>query len=42
MPPPVLNFSQLQAGKYTPSFELAFRLARAFGVGVQDVFHWVE
>jgi len=32
----------LEAGKYTPSLELAFRIARAFGVGVQEVFHWVE
>lgn len=30
----------LEAQKYTPSLELAFRIARAFGVGVEDVFHW--
>ena len=30
----------LEAGKYAPSLELAFRLARAFGVGVEDVFRW--
>ncbi len=30
----------LEAGKYAPSLELAFRLARAFGVGVEDVFQW--
>ena len=28
----------LEAGRYAPSLELAFRLARAFGVGVEDVF----
>jgi putative transcriptional regulator len=28
----------LEGGKYTPSLELAFRIARAFGVGVEDVF----
>ena len=28
----------LEAGKYAPSLELAFRLAQAFGVGVEDVF----
>jgi len=32
----------LEAGKYTPSLELAFRIARAFGVGVEAVFHWIE
>lgn len=31
----------LEAGKYTPSLELAFRIARAFGVGVEEVFQWV-
>jgi putative transcriptional regulator len=30
----------LEAGKYAPSLELAFRIARAFGVGVEDVFSW--
>ena len=28
----------LEAGKYTPSLALAFRLARAFNRGVEDVF----
>ena len=28
----------LEAGKYVPSLLLAFRLARVFGVGVEDVF----
>ncbi len=32
----------LEAGKYAPSLELAFRIARVFGVGVEDVFHWGE
>jgi len=32
----------LESGKYTPSLELAFRIARAFGVGVEAVFRWVE
>jgi putative transcriptional regulator len=31
----------LEAGKYAPSLELAFRIARAFGVGVEDVFQWM-
>ncbi len=30
----------LEAGKYTPSLDLAFRIARAFGVGVEDVFEY--
>jgi putative transcriptional regulator len=32
----------LEAGRYTPSLELAFRIARAFGVGIDDVFQWKE
>jgi putative transcriptional regulator len=30
----------LEAGKYVPSLLLAFRLARAFGVGVEGVFQY--
>ena len=30
----------LEGGKYAPSLELAFRIARAFAVGVEDVFQW--
>jgi putative transcriptional regulator len=30
----------LEAGRYAPSLELAFRIARAFGVGVEEVFQW--
>lgn len=30
----------LEGGKYAPSLELAFRIAQAFGVGVEDVFQW--
>lgn len=30
----------LEGGKYAPSLELAFRIARAFGMGVEDVFQW--
>lgn len=32
----------LEAGKYAPSLELAFRIAHAFAVGVEDVFHWTR
>jgi putative transcriptional regulator len=30
----------LEAGKYVPSLLLAFKIARAFGVGVEDVFRY--
>lgn len=30
----------LEAGKYAPSLELAFRLAHALGVRIEDVFEW--
>lgn len=32
----------LEAGKYVPSLLLAFRLAKAFGVGIEDVFGYDE
>jgi len=32
----------LEAGKYVPSLGLAFRIARAFGVKVEDVFQYKE
>jgi putative transcriptional regulator len=28
----------IENGKYAPTLELAFRIARQFGVGVEDVF----
>ena len=28
----------IEAGKYAPSLELAFRIADAFGVGLEEVF----
>jgi putative transcriptional regulator len=30
----------LEAGKYAPSLLLAFRIAKAFGVKVEDVFQY--
>ena len=30
----------LEAGKYIPSLGLAFRIARVFGVNIEDVFHF--
>jgi len=32
----------LEAGKYSPSLELAFRIARVFGVNVEEVFTFEE
>jgi putative transcriptional regulator len=32
----------IEAGKYSPSLEAAFRIAHVFGVGIVDVFQWVE
>ena len=30
----------LEQGKYVPSIELAFRIARAFGVSLEEVFQY--
>ena len=30
----------IEMGKYSPSLESAFRIARVFGLGVEDVFGW--
>ncbi len=32
----------LEQGKYVPSIELAFKIARAFGVTLEDVFQYEE
>lgn len=32
----------LEAQRYAPSLELAFRLARVFGQPINDVFFWNE
>jgi putative transcriptional regulator len=32
----------LEAGKYTPSLLLAFRIARVFGVRIEEVFQFPE
>ena len=32
----------IEARKYSPSLELAYRIARVFGKGVDDVFHYDE
>ena len=30
----------IEAGKYSPSLEAAFRIAEVFGVGLDQVFQW--
>jgi len=30
----------IEQGKYSPSLETAFRIARVFGLGLEDVFGW--
>jgi putative transcriptional regulator len=32
----------LEQGGYVPSLALAFRIARVFGVGVEDVFEFLD
>ena len=32
----------IEAAKYAPSLELAFQIARAFGVPLEEVFLWEE
>jgi putative transcriptional regulator len=32
----------LEQGKYVPSIELAFKIARAFGVKLEEVFQYEE
>ena len=32
----------IEQDRYSPSLESAFRIARVFGVGLEDVFYWAE
>ena len=34
------TIAAIEAGKYSPSLEAAFRIARVFGAHVEDVFQW--
>ena len=38
--PPASIQEAEQQGRYSPSLESAFRIARVFGVGIEDVFGW--
>lgn len=32
----------IEQGRYSPTLELAFQIARTFDVGIDDVFHYPE
>ena len=34
------TINAIEAGKYSPSLEVAFRVAEVFGVRVDEVFHY--
>ncbi len=34
------TIAAVESGKYSPSLEMAFRIAHAFGVDLQEVFEW--
>jgi putative transcriptional regulator len=36
------TIAAIEQNKYSPSLEAAFRIARVFGVGLDDVFQWEE
>jgi putative transcriptional regulator len=36
------TIAAIEAGKYSPSLEAAFRIAHVFGVKLDDVFQWDE
>ncbi|MBK8374234.1 MAG: helix-turn-helix transcriptional regulator [Sphingomonadales bacterium] len=36
------TIAAIEQGKYSPSLEVAFRIARVFGKPLEDVFHWAD
>lgn len=36
------TIAAIEQGKYSPSLEVAFRIAHVFGKPLEDVFHWSE
>jgi putative transcriptional regulator len=34
------TINAIEAAKYGPSLELAFKIANVFGVGIEEVFHY--
>ena len=35
------TIAAIEAGKYSPSLEAAFRIAHAFGASLDEVFQWI-
>lgn len=36
------TIAAIEAGKYSPSLEAAFKIARVFGVPLEEVFQWQQ
>jgi putative transcriptional regulator len=36
------TIAAIEAGKYSPSLETAFKLAEVFGVRLEEVFQWAD
>lgn len=36
------TIAAIEQGKYSPSLEVAYRIARVFGKPLEDVFEWTE
>ena len=36
------TIAAIEAGKYSPTLEAAFRIARVFGKPLEEVFRWTE
>jgi putative transcriptional regulator len=36
------TIAAIEQGKYSPSLEVAFRIARVFGKPLEEVFYWSE
>jgi putative transcriptional regulator len=36
------TIAAIEQNRYAPSLETAFRIARVFGVGLEEVFHWQD
>ncbi|MBL0769935.1 helix-turn-helix transcriptional regulator [Sphingopyxis sp. XHP0097] len=36
------TIAAIEQGKYSPSLEVAFRIARTFGKPLEEVFQWTE
>lgn len=36
------TINAIEAGKYSPSLEVAFRISRVFGLNVEEVFQFTE